>query len=193
MLEVTFGQINISRNSNLNQEKGSFFGIFKYLFGCQIIWKMRVLYFFLKICFFHDTPYFFFFSTSMNRHWYQHWIFVAKKDDNPLWVRCRLNIFMNYSLKILFATNCKACDLANCLWLLIKDSFRASKIKLDANVTYNHCQLWQVKVPKNYRVVKKRQTFYYLIIFKLRLKSPRLGISTCTVVSLRRGRSTTAT
>ena len=131
---------------------------------------------FENMFFFHDTPYFFSrpawtdidINIALN--------FCGKKDDSPLWVRRRLNIFMNYSLKILFATNCKACDLANCLWLLIKDSFRASKIKLDANVTYNHCQLWQVKVPKNYRVVKKRQTFYYLIIFKLRLKSPRLGI-----------------
>ena len=129
--------------------KRIFFGIFKYLFGCQIIWKMRVLYFFLKTCFFFTTHLIFFsrpawtdidINIALN--------FCGKKDDSPLWVRRRLNIFMNYSLKILFATNCKACDLANCLWLLIEDSFRASKIKLDANVPTIIVNYGKLKSPK---------------------------------------------
>ena len=151
-------KLNVGSNFWTNQHftqlksksgKRIFFGIFKYLFGCQIIWKMRVLYFFLKTCFFFTTHLIFFsrpawtdvdINIALN--------FCGKKDDSPLWVRRRLNIFMNYSLKILFATNCKACDLANCLWLLIEDSFRASKIKLDANVPTIIVNYGKLKSPK---------------------------------------------
>ena len=149
MLEVTFGQINISRNSNLNQEKGSFLEFLNICSGAKSYEKWGCFTSFWKHVFFFTTHLIFFsrpawtdidINIALN--------FCGKKDDSPLWVRRRLNIFMNYSLKILFATNCKACDLANCLWLLIKNSFRASKLKLDANVPTIIVNYGKLKSPK---------------------------------------------
>ena len=69
MLEVTFGQINISRNSNLNQEKGSFLESLNICSGAKSYEKWGCFTSFWKHVFFSRHT-LFFFSSSMNRHWY---------------------------------------------------------------------------------------------------------------------------
>ena len=83
-------KLNVGSNFWTNQHftqlksksgKRIFFGIFKYLFGCQIIWKMRVLYFFLKTCFFFSRHTLFFFLVQHEQTLILtlHWIFVARR------------------------------------------------------------------------------------------------------------------
>ena len=80
MLEVTFGQINISRNSNLNQEKGSFLESLNICSGAKSYEKWGCFTSFWKHVFFsRHTLFFFLVQHEQTLILTLHWIFVARR------------------------------------------------------------------------------------------------------------------